>query len=169
MKFKSLLAAILLVLATNLAAQAQENTKKYYATDYEKNPVWIDMMRDPSPNFDETVKAFREFWKDRILPEEPMEKANGTDNFELAVGLEKENETAEERAAERREKDEKLANQTGNEINYADEVRAFKGWFYYAQQWLKKDGTVMTMQEQQAIINKQQAELKQIENQNGNR
>ena len=45
------------------------------------------MMDDPNANFFATVKAFRNYYKDRPLPKEPNE-VEGEDDFEKQVGLE---------------------------------------------------------------------------------
>ena len=45
------------------------------------------MLDDPNANIFETVKAFRNYYKDRPLPKEPKE-VEGEDDFEKQVGLE---------------------------------------------------------------------------------
>ncbi len=40
------------------------------------------MMNDTSANYFDTVKAFREYYMDRVLPGEPWE-GEGSDSFEI--------------------------------------------------------------------------------------
>ena len=51
-------------------SQAQNKSKEVRS---EKKPDWIFMMDDPNANFFATVKAFRNYYKDRPLPKEPNE------------------------------------------------------------------------------------------------
>ena len=143
----------------------QSNQKKVVPKDYRKSPVWIIMMNDTTANYFETIRAFREFWKDRVLPKEAGEAAEG-DSFEKAVGLEDEEHDAD------RNKDKEHNKQAdkirkGKEPDYSAEVRAFKGWYYGIQPWVRSDGSIVGPAEQQAIIDKQQLELNTIEKANG--
>jgi hypothetical protein len=65
-------------------SQAQNKSKEVRS---EKKTDWIFMMDDPNANFFATVKAFRNYYKDRPLPKEPNE-VEGEDDFEKQVGLE---------------------------------------------------------------------------------
>jgi hypothetical protein len=123
------------------------------------------MMNDTSANYFETVKAFREFFKERYLPEEPWEKQQeGGDSFEIEVGLEDETEDGKK---SEREREREKRKQDPNEPNYADEVRAFKSWFYAVKPWVREDGSIIGPIERQAIVDRQQSELKAIEKANG--
>ena len=73
---------IFLLFITFLQAQNKSTNVKS-----EKKPDWILMMDDPNANFFATVKAFRNYYKDRPLPKEPNE-VEGEDDFEKQVGLE---------------------------------------------------------------------------------
>jgi hypothetical protein len=127
------------------------------AQNYREEPVWINMMNDTSMNYFETVKAFREYFKDRVLPKEPYEVI-GEDNFEIEVGLE------EKDLEEKRKEDKKIRL---GDPDYSAEVRSFKGWFYRTKLWVREDGSIIGPKEQQAIIDRQQTELKAVEESNG--
>ena len=128
----------------------------------EKAPAWIQMMDDPKANFFETVKAFRKYYKERPLPKEPFE-VEGEDDFEKQVGLEE----ANGKKKSKRELEREARKIDPNEIVYSAEVRAFRSWFFGVQPWVQTDGSIVTPSQQQAIVEKQQAELKEIEKLNG--
>ncbi len=154
---------LLFILLTSALAQAQSNTSK--ESEYRNSPLWITMMNDPNENYFETVKAFRIFFTDRFLPEEPWEKMQeGADSFEKEVGLETGNENRREKE---REKEREKRKQKPNSPNYAAEVRAFRSWFYSVQPWVQSDGSIVTPDEQQRIIDAQHKELKEEELKNG--
>lgn len=140
-------------------SHAQSSYKK---SEYKKRPVWIDMMNDTSANYFETIKAFKAYYKDRALPKEAMENPDG-DSFERDLGLI--NDEGEEKEREEKERMQKHR-KPEPEVSHASEVRAFKGWFYSIKPWVRSDGSIVGPQEQQAIINQQQQELKQIEKSN---
>lgn len=139
--------------------QAQNKPRK---VNYRKEPVWIQMMDDPKANFFETVKAFRLYYKERPLPKEPNE-IEGEDDFEKQVGLEEEN--GEKKSKREIEREARRADP--RDIVYAAEVRAFRSWFYSIKPWVRADGSIIGKEEQQAIIDQQQNELREIEKANG--
>ena len=141
---------------------AQKTSETHSIKKYKKEPLWIQMMNDPKANYYETIKAFRIYWKDRVLPKEPFE-SEGSESFEREVGLINDKESEKER--EREEK--KRAKTQVKGVDYSAEVRAFKGWMQGVKPWIRDDGTMMTEQERQAIIDKQQNELREIELKNG--
>ena len=128
----------------------------------EKKPEWILMMDDPNANFFETVKAFRKYYKERPLPKEPNE-VEGEDDFEKQVGLEE----ANGKKKSKRELEREAKKSGPNDIVYSAEVRAFRGWFYSVQPWVRTDGSIIGKEEQQAIVDRQHEELKAVENSNG--
>lgn len=137
---------------------AQSRHSKNY---YKNHPAWISMMNDTSENYYETVKAFREYFKERALPEEPNE-VEGGDSFEREIGLKHENENAKrERESER---ESKLKN--AKEPDYSAEVRAFKGWFHSNQPWVRSDGSMIGPKERQAIVDRQHEDLRIVESKN---
>ncbi len=154
---------IVFLLFTNSFSYAQVRAVK--ESDYKENPLWINMMNDPNANYFETVKAFRIYFTDRYLPEEPWEKMQeGADSFEKEVGLE--NEKNGRRKSEREREREKRKQQP-SDINYAAEVRAFRSWFYSIQPWVQSDGSIVSPAEQQKIIDLQLRELREQEIKNG--
>ena len=155
MKNKQLILIIFCVAFASIAnAQRKQSSEKTI-------PKWVVMMNDPNANYYQTVKAFREFFKDRVLPKEPGE-VEGHDDFEKQVGLEQENGSKSERERER-ERERELKKQNPSEPNYAFEVRAFKGWFYSTKMWVRADGSIISAKERQDIVDKQQQELKATE------
>jgi hypothetical protein len=162
MVYRKISYIFILVLFLSLAVGAQNTTKKYSTRKLKKEPHWIEMMNNPNANYYETIRAFRLYWKDRVLPREPFE-TEGMDSFEREVGLIDENESEKEREREERRR----AKQNKKRIDYSAEVRAFKGWLQDVKPWVREDGSIMTEQERQAIVDKQQAELKELEIKNG--
>lgn len=165
---------ILLLLITLFGLNAVAQTT-YNRRDYSSKPLWIKMMNDTSVNYYETVKAFRQFFKRRPLPKEPNE-IEGTDRFEIEVGLENEEDgaTMAEKLKERER--EKQRQQTlearriaRNEPSYSAEVRAFRGWFYEVKPWVLPDGRIVGPKEQQAIVDRQHSDQKQVERLNNKR
>lgn len=157
LKLTPFLTLSLLLVSCIALAQKTPSSQK----DYKNNPEWIKMMNDPNANYFETVKAFRTFFEDRFLPEEPWDRAQeGGDPFEKEVGLEVYDGSGKK---SQKELDREAKTQDPNAPNYSEEVRAFKSWFYSIQPWVKSDGSIMSQAEQQAIIQKQQDELKEIE------
>lgn len=144
---------ILLIISFSNLLVAQNLSKNKL---YRQKPVWIQMMNDPKANYFETIKAFREFWKEKKLPCEAGEEA-GIDAFEVEVGLKDANKREskwERKREERNNKDAKM---------YAYEVKQFRGWVMQVKPWVKQDGTIMTLEEQQQLIDQQRNELKEIE------
>jgi len=145
---------------------------KYSRKEYTNKPMWIQMMNDTSVNYFETVKAFRIYFKRRPLPKEPNE-VEGTDRFEIEVGLENEEDgaTMEDKIRERtkekiRQEDLEARRVNRNEPSYSAEVRAFRGWFYSIKPWVKADGRIIGPKERQAIIDNQRRELSNEERAN---
>ena len=132
----------------------QQKSHKHSLRYYSKHPAWIDMMNDEHANYNETIKAFKYYWKNRALPKEAFD--NGTEEFEKMMGLSE----SDEKETEENKKG------TGA-VSYAAEVLAFKGWIQSNQSWVKADGSIMTTQERQDLINNQQSELKEVERKNG--
>lgn len=156
---KSVQLLIVILLLFNSFSQAQNKPRK---ANSEKAPAWIQMMDDPKANFFETIKAFRKYYKERPLPKEPNE-VEGEDDFEKQVGLEE----ANGKKKSKRELEREARKAGPNDIVYSAEVRAFRGWFYSVQPWVRTDGSIISKEEQQAIIDRQHEELKAVENTNG--
>ena len=116
------------------------------------------MMNDPQANYFEAIRAFREFWKDRVLPKEPFDE--GFDVFEREVGLITENETEKDR--EREEKNASPKKRAESNF-YAADVRAFKGWLQDVKPWVRTDGSIISISEREQIIQKQIQDLREEE------
>jgi len=153
---------LFLMLFISVCVNAQNKIRR---SAYKKHPYWIQMMNDTSVNYFETVKAFREYYKDRALPHEANE-VEGEDNFEKLVGLEDEEEHGRKSEREK-EREREMRKADPKEQDLSADVRAFKGWFYSIQPWVRSYGSIVGPKEQQAIIDAQRNELKAIEKQNG--
>jgi hypothetical protein len=158
---------LLLVICVNFTSLSQMSEKKYKPRQFRKEPIWIEMMNDPNANYYLTIKAFREYWEDRILPEEPFENSE-LDTFEREVGLEKNEKSEEHRKRDfvRKENKIKRKGKPDETLLYASQVRAFKGWMKAVKPWVLEDGSILTLEEQQKIIDAQFEERKKVEEQN---
>lgn len=152
-----------MVCCMQLSVWAQNKT--YNPKNFKKEPVWIEMMNDPSANYYQTIEAFRAFWEDRQLPKEPFEDPK-METFEKEVGLIGDGETEESRERKLERKKRRKIN-TETERDYAAQVRAFKGWMQNVKPWVQADGSIISPEEQQRIIDKQQRELKEQEQKQG--
>lgn len=157
---------LLFLFSSSFTSLAQDTIKVYNPKQFRKQPIWIEMMNDPNANYFQTIEAFRVYWKDRVMPEEPFENGE-MDTFEKEVGLESDDESEEEREREH-EREERKRERKGIEetMRYASEVRAFKGWMKSVKPWVRADGSIVSPEEQQKIIDAQTEELKKIEEQN---
>lgn len=135
-----------------------------YQHEEEQDPKWIIMMQT-NANYYATIEAFREFWEGKALPEEPFEDKE-MDVFEREVGLIKNEADWKSREYLEKLKRELQAFTDLHKRDYASEVRAFKGWMQDVKPWVQKDGTIISLEEQQKLIDQQRNELKEIEQQN---
>ncbi len=149
----------ILLMFFSVTIQAQEKARK---VNYEKEPAWITMMDDPNANYYETIKAFKKYYGERPLPEEPFDPESG-DSFEKDIGLEDEEDGKEKSKKELEREARKI---DPKEPNLSGEVRAFRAWFYSIKPWVREDGSIVSPAEQRAIVEKQQAELREIEKAN---
>jgi alpha-galactosidase/6-phospho-beta-glucosidase family protein len=161
MTLKKVSLFIVSVLLLTCSAIAQQGSTSYNPKKYKKEPLWINMMNDPQANYFETIKAFREYYKHRVLPKEPFENEE-MEVFEKEVGL-----ITDKESEERREKKLEGKKLRKNEQDYSAEVRAFKGWMQSVKPWVRADGTIVSASEQQQILDKQNQELKEFELKNG--
>lgn len=157
---------LLVLLFWGICVQAQNDTK------YRKTAVWIDMMEDPNVNYYEAIKAFNAYFERHKMPRIEEEEM-GKEGYAYPSLKSK-----EEEARERQEEREIEAANEGRfflKKNYegmahsvmAMQVRKFKQWVQTEQSWVQADGRILSQEERQAIIDKQQAELKEIERKNG--
>lgn len=146
--------------------QAQSDSK------YRKTALWIAMMEDPNINYYEAIKAFNMYFERHKMPRIEEEEM-GKEGYAYPSL-----KSREEEERERQEEKEIEAANAGSlflKKNYegmppsemAMQVRKFKQWRQTEQSWVQEDGHILSQTERQAIIDKQQAELKEIERKNG--
>ena len=126
-KRKLLLLCISSLAISQLAAQS--GTKVDSAKNYSLNPVWIKMMQDPNVNYFEAKKAFEMYWEGREEPEEEF--------------------ISSEKSEKNLRKDET------QEIDYAMEHKKFKYWLVKMKPYVKPNGTIMTKEEINALVNEE--------------
>lgn len=124
----------------------------YNEADFKSKPEWIIMMDDSTVNYNQAVKAFDIYWKDRIKPGDDAEKMN-----------EKANETPrEEREQKRYEK--KLRKMSAAERNEYDRInyqyKRFMNWMREMKPFVQQDGSILTPQQRMNIWKKQQDKVK---------
>jgi hypothetical protein len=133
------LGILLPLLPEMLHAQALETLKtKHNATA----PSWVKMMADPHANYFETVKAFREFWKDKPQPVEEDEKMDK----EVAKRKWLFTRLFQSRSARMKEESEK----------YAFEYKRFIWWQRQTLPYVQPDGHILSPEERLAIWKEQQ-------------
>jgi hypothetical protein len=150
-------ALLLLLLCRFSDLSAQEKTVKYDPARFSQEPVWVEMMNDPAANFYETLQAFRSFWEGYEMPGEP-EEMEALGRFKRDIGM-KENKPKTENNTPKPV----LSKRIINGKDFAFEVKQFKGWLREVEPWVQPDGRILTQEERQALIAKQQQELKTIE------
>lgn len=108
-------------------------------------PDWVAMIDNSKTNYFEAVKAFNEFWKNRVKPVEEMD-----------MGEEEEKEKKAMKAY--------LATLSVAERNYWDQLqyhyKRFKRWKQDVLPYVQSDGRILSEEERIAIWNKQQLEMK---------
>ena len=163
MKTQLRIMAVLCLLAASVIAQAQTDRP---SKAIEPSPVWYQMINDTTTNFNEAVNAFRDFFENRELPEEPGERF-GHDFFEAEFGLgeakKREKSLKSNAAGSHAEYEKEHSSAKSHSQKYALEVKAFKSWYFDVQTWLRPDGSIVGPQERQAILDAQRRELKEIE------
>jgi len=95
------------------------------------DPAWIKMMDDPNVNYNEAVKAFDAYWKNRTKPVEEDER------FE--TGGEKEKEEALHRKRQRGLTKDDPA------IKYVYEYKRFLHWEMEMEPFVQPDGHIKSM------------------------
>ena len=134
----SLLAAFMLLMTVHLTAQSK--------TD----PTWYTMMQDPKVNYYKAVAAYEAYWKGKKMPrsheqneaEEEMERNNAA-----FKGM---------KPAEKQEYQRILV------LN-----KEFVEWMRQEASWVQPDGNILSLEDRQALLDKQRQELKAIEIKNG--
>lgn len=107
-------------------------------------PDWVAMIDNPNANYYEAVKAFDDYWKNKVKPLDEMESGK----------------EAEEEA---REFKEYVIGLSVSERNYFDQLcyhhKRFKRWKEDVLPFVQDSGRILTQEELQAIWQKQQNEM----------
>jgi hypothetical protein len=133
----SLVAAFMLLTTIHLTAQSK--------TD----PTWYTMMQDPKVNYYKAVAAYETYWKGKKMPRSHEQ-----------------NEAEEELERDDIFKGMKLAEkQVFQHILVLN--KEFVEWMRQEASWVQPDGSLLSLNERQALLDKQRQELKAIEAKNG--
>jgi len=146
---QSKLSSVLLALAMSGACcYAQKATKankdslkieKEKTSLYKKQPVWVAMQHDTAANYHETVRAFKEYWKDRPQPKDELEQ----EMEEEKVGLFRKIFEAGEVKKEEESKE------------YAFEYKKFQNWIRDNAPFVQPNGRMLTPNERMALWEQQ--------------
>lgn len=120
----------LLVSSTKLISQPHSDR------EYERKPLWIEMIKKPNVNYFEAKKAFDLFWKNKPLPTEEDEiigERNGTG--------EKRKSFLKELFKSKKERQEEESQK------YAFEYKKFKHWEKLSLPYVQTDGHILTQDE----------------------
>jgi hypothetical protein len=124
--------SILVLLCCNYA-KAQKNTPKYY----KKNPVWIDMIKDPNVNYFEAIKAYDVFWNGK---KKPIEE-------DLILNQNKSGDNTEKGKTSNRALREKRSEKLLNE-KYGFECKKFEHWKMQVKPYVQADGSILSKEAQ---------------------
>lgn len=135
---------ILFFLGSSAFAQndSLHQCSKKQLREYRKKAQWVNMMNDTNVNYFQAKIAFEEFWKGKPSPESIMEG-------------EKEEGDNERSLLSRIFISEKKYN--AEILQYSEEHKKFLNWLRVNAPYVKEDGTIMSQQEKEALI---QQELK---------
>jgi hypothetical protein len=127
---------LFLIICFSISAFAQNENKKLLR-EYRKNAHWITMMNDSNVNYFQAKIAFEEFWKGKPTPESIMEG-------------EKEEQGEERSFVSRILKSKKSYN--AEILEYSVEHKKFLHWLRENEPYVKEDGTIMTQEEKEAMV-----------------
>ncbi|NDC31092.1 MAG: hypothetical protein EBZ58_09205 [Bacteroidetes bacterium] len=149
MRILKLFFCFMLLLSLN-AIKAQET--KYNPKEYSNQPMWIEMMDDSSVNYYEALKAYEQYWQNRIRPQEEEDAIN---------------EHGSRKAEREREKfEKKLAKMTPAERTVFDrmkyECKRFDNWKREVKKFVQEDGHILSYDQKLEIWNRQQVEMKKL-------
>jgi len=140
--------------AVSASSHAQAVPVKSAAPRHQPSlPSWITMMDDPHVNYYDAVKAFNDYWKDKVTPkgEDEMDEADSTKN----------------RSREAEEKEERRRRLTKDDpaVKYVYEYKRFLHWQQEMEPFVQPDGHIKGMdtrikewKEQKALKEKQERE-----------
>jgi hypothetical protein len=114
--------------------------------------MWIEMMDDSSVNYYEALKAYEQYWQNRIRPQEEEDAIN---------------EHGSRKAEREREKfEKKLAKMTPAERTVFDrmkyECKRFDNWKREVKKFVQEDGHILSYDQKLEIWNRQQVEMKKL-------
>lgn len=112
---------------------AQKNNSK----NYKKNPVWIDMMKDPNVNYFEAIKAYETFWKNK---EKPLEEDELIGQTKGEASKEKKMDSRKKMREKRREKE--------MYKKYGLDCKKFEHWKLQVKPYVQPDGRILSKEEQ---------------------
>ena len=142
---KQYLLLLSLAMITPVMLLAQSNT-----LDYSPDPVWIKMIDDPKTNYYEAQKIYESYWKSHVKPE-----AENDIIGQPATRSEKK---------ERKERDREMSKMTTAQregyMRMKYQCKRFENWMNEVKPFVQEDGHILTQEEQSAIWNKQQEEMK---------
>lgn len=123
----------MLLFTLTVQLQAQTYSKRYM----KKNPVWIEMIKDPNVNYFEAIKAYDLFWKGRNKPMEENE----------AIGQKKSGEGSnEEKDSRKRIREKKREKELYRQ--YGLEVKKFEHWKKRVKPYVQPDGKILSKEDQ---------------------
>lgn len=129
-----------------LTLQSIGQATKSKNINYQKNPVWIEMMDDTLTNYYQANEAFDAYWKVRPLPVEEEDIIGHTEmkKEERQNWLQKIFISKQERREQESEK-------------YAFQYKKFKNWQRAMQPYVQVDGSILTPSQRIAIWKAQQS------------
>jgi hypothetical protein len=133
-----LIAAFLLFMTVSLTAQSK--------TD----PTWYTMMHTPKVNYYKAVAAYEAYWKGKKTPRS-HEQNEAEEEMERDDPAFKSMKPAEKQEYQR--------------ILMLN--KEFVEWMRQEASWVQPDGSILSLEERQALLDKQRQELKAIEIKNG--
>ncbi len=165
------LAYLVLLVICGVAQQSNAQNIVYDKSLFASKPLWIQMMDDPNVNYYEAIDAFNTYFSNHFMPrieEEEMGKEGYKNDIKSREEHEREREEQEEaEALNTGKKHLKKSYEGMNPLEMAMAVKRFKQWMRTEKSWVQPDGSILSEQEKQAIVDKQQQELKEIERKNG--
>lgn len=125
-KIKILLTASIMLISIILFSQNQKKS-----INYSKKPYWIDMIKDPTVNYFEAIKAYDLFWENRKKPQEENDVIGQSKSVASKRNfLSRWFKTKEERDEEAIKK-------------YTLDVKKFNHWKLKVEPYVQADGSIL--------------------------
>lgn len=113
------------------------HAQKSKSKNYKKNPVWIEMMKDPNVNYFEAIKAYETFWKNK---EKPLEEDELIGQTKGEASKEEKMESRKKMREKRREKE--------MYKKYGLDCKKFEHWKLQVKPYVQADGHILSKEEQ---------------------